>query len=63
MTIRTRIHDLLPVILAFAIVAAVATWAITTWILAVPLEVPPPKELPPGQHQHQPAAARSPERP
>lgn len=46
MTLRTRMLDLLPVLLVFALVSAFATYVTVEYVVRDPMVVPPPQVTP-----------------
>ena len=46
MSVRTRILDMLPVLVVFAIVAACSTYLLVVYVVEQPVVVPPPQVTP-----------------
>jgi hypothetical protein len=46
MTFRTRLYDLLPVLVVFAVVSAFATFVVVEYVVREPVVVPPPQVTP-----------------
>lgn len=59
MTLRTRLIDILPALVVFALVACFATFMLVEFVAREPLVVPPPQVTPADELPRAPAHGRT----